>query len=220
MVFIVWSLHFIASELENPFGGDVNDLHMAEIQRVINMNLIMLVTNGSRNTPHLCVDYRVAIDRLSNKVRRRDVSKSFDTVIQDVKRNSRSPSRDSRSADEGALCTPRSLPSTDDDNPPESVQAEESVHVILPAGDTVESAGSSFLWDRLTDEPLSQARTVGLARPWVAPSACSGPSITMRLPEGDAQEVPMLRTEGEDLTLHGPILTLGERTQVRIEMPP
>uniref|UniRef100_A0A7S1AGP5 Uncharacterized protein n=1 Tax=Noctiluca scintillans TaxID=2966 RepID=A0A7S1AGP5_NOCSC len=79
MVFVLWSLHFIAGELENPFGCDVNDLHMTEMQREINMNLIRLVKDGNRQTPRLCVDHRIAALRLSDELL---VGKSFKELFQ------------------------------------------------------------------------------------------------------------------------------------------
>lgn len=86
MVFVVWSLHFIAGELENPFGCDVNDLHMEEIQRGVNSSLILLLENNSRQAPHLCVNTRTAASRLANKAQTKTM-KSFDTVVEEALRS-------------------------------------------------------------------------------------------------------------------------------------
>mmetsp|Transcript_56515 Transcript_56515/g.157504 ORF Transcript_56515/g.157504 Transcript_56515/m.157504 type:complete len:584 (+) Transcript_56515:74-1825(+) len=48
-----WSLNAIASELENPFGEDVNDLPAAEIQQDFNDRLLLLLHEDTRRLPQL-----------------------------------------------------------------------------------------------------------------------------------------------------------------------
>jgi len=54
-VFFLWSLNTIATELENPFGDDVNDLPAEELQKDLNRRLMMLIEPASQRTPHLRV---------------------------------------------------------------------------------------------------------------------------------------------------------------------
>lgn len=50
-VFILWGLHAIATELENPFGADANDLNVADMQRDMNHRLLMLLDPSSQRVP-------------------------------------------------------------------------------------------------------------------------------------------------------------------------
>eukprot|EP00747_Dinoflagellata_sp_TGD_P073280 gnl/TRDRNA2_/TRDRNA2_157825_c2_seq4.p1 gnl/TRDRNA2_/TRDRNA2_157825_c2~~gnl/TRDRNA2_/TRDRNA2_157825_c2_seq4.p1 ORF type:complete len:395 (+),score=63.87 gnl/TRDRNA2_/TRDRNA2_157825_c2_seq4:110-1294(+) len=52
-VFILWSLNFIAKEIENPFGEDANDLELAEFQRHLNEHLKLLLNPKTLATPSL-----------------------------------------------------------------------------------------------------------------------------------------------------------------------
>jgi predicted membrane chloride channel (bestrophin family) len=52
-VFILWSLNYIAVEIENPFGNDANDLNAGEMQLDMNMNLLLLLHPASQRTPTL-----------------------------------------------------------------------------------------------------------------------------------------------------------------------
>merc|ERR1719310_473430 len=52
-VFILWSLHAIATELENPFEQDMNDLDMFAMQRDLNNRLLMLMEHGAKELPKL-----------------------------------------------------------------------------------------------------------------------------------------------------------------------
>merc|ERR1711874_522268 len=49
-VFGMFSLNFVASELENPFGDDDNDLPLAHFQQEMNTSLLMLL---HYNTDHI-----------------------------------------------------------------------------------------------------------------------------------------------------------------------
>eukprot|EP00928_Gymnodinium_smaydae_P063651 TRINITY_DN4716_c0_g1_i1.p1 TRINITY_DN4716_c0_g1~~TRINITY_DN4716_c0_g1_i1.p1 ORF type:complete len:563 (+),score=93.44 TRINITY_DN4716_c0_g1_i1:99-1691(+) len=55
-VFIVWSLNFIAVEIENPFGTDANDLDGHQMQREMNQQLLLLVDPTTLRTPTLVED--------------------------------------------------------------------------------------------------------------------------------------------------------------------
>lgn len=52
-VFILWSLNFIAIEIENPFGIDSNDLNGRHLQDEMNTSLQLLVSADARRTPSL-----------------------------------------------------------------------------------------------------------------------------------------------------------------------
>eukprot|EP00929_Paragymnodinium_shiwhaense_P035295 TRINITY_DN19072_c0_g1_i1.p1 TRINITY_DN19072_c0_g1~~TRINITY_DN19072_c0_g1_i1.p1 ORF type:complete len:614 (+),score=96.86 TRINITY_DN19072_c0_g1_i1:184-2025(+) len=52
-VFILWSLNFIAVEIENPFGTDPNDIDAMAMQLEMNRHLILLVSEAARATPNL-----------------------------------------------------------------------------------------------------------------------------------------------------------------------
>merc|ERR1719291_1081470 len=51
-VFGMFSLNFVASELENPFGDDENDLPLAHFQQEMNTSLLMLL---HYNTDHIAM---------------------------------------------------------------------------------------------------------------------------------------------------------------------
>mmetsp|Transcript_46649 Transcript_46649/g.129797 ORF Transcript_46649/g.129797 Transcript_46649/m.129797 type:complete len:716 (-) Transcript_46649:63-2210(-) len=48
-----WSLNSIATELENPFGEDANDLPVQEMQRGFNQQLVLLLRPSTGYTAHL-----------------------------------------------------------------------------------------------------------------------------------------------------------------------
>jgi len=52
-VFILWSLHSIAIELENPFGADANDLDVHDMQHDMNNRLLLLLDPISAQLPCL-----------------------------------------------------------------------------------------------------------------------------------------------------------------------
>lgn len=52
-VFFLWSLTFIAVELENPFGMDENDLNSELMQEESNAQILMLLQPSTQRTPRL-----------------------------------------------------------------------------------------------------------------------------------------------------------------------
>jgi len=52
MVLSVWSINFIASEIEQPFQDDANDLPTDEIQKHLNSNLVLLLDARMQKAPH------------------------------------------------------------------------------------------------------------------------------------------------------------------------
>jgi len=52
-VFVVWSLRSIATEIENPFGLDANDIDSKAMQLELNRNLLMLLEPSTQRTPVL-----------------------------------------------------------------------------------------------------------------------------------------------------------------------
>lgn len=51
ILFPYWSIHFIAVEIEMPFGGDPNDLPLEEINSRFNETLVVLLHPGAQKTP-------------------------------------------------------------------------------------------------------------------------------------------------------------------------
>ena len=82
LVFVLWCLHLIAGELENPFGDDKNDLNMSEMQVDMNESLAALISAEAQETPTLCIPTREARTSLVAKFSRREVSrKSFHQIF-------------------------------------------------------------------------------------------------------------------------------------------
>lgn len=52
-VFVLWSLNFIAVEIENPFGNDKNDLDGVHMQAELNRHLLMLLSPTTLKIPKL-----------------------------------------------------------------------------------------------------------------------------------------------------------------------
>eukprot|EP00448_Togula_jolla_P018565 CAMPEP_0170584610 /NCGR_PEP_ID=MMETSP0224-20130122/8775_1 /TAXON_ID=285029 /ORGANISM="Togula jolla, Strain CCCM 725" /LENGTH=533 /DNA_ID=CAMNT_0010908045 /DNA_START=130 /DNA_END=1731 /DNA_ORIENTATION=- len=52
-VFIMWSLNFIAIELEDPFGSDANDIDLHAMQVEMNEYLLLLLRPNTRMVPQL-----------------------------------------------------------------------------------------------------------------------------------------------------------------------
>merc|ERR1719240_1252337 len=52
-IFILWSLKFIASQLENPFVGQGECVNMSRFQREHNHRLLSLVAPSTQRTPKL-----------------------------------------------------------------------------------------------------------------------------------------------------------------------
>lgn len=52
-VFVLWSLNFIAVEIENPFGKDDNDLDFGHMQDELNKHLLLLVGKQANTLPRL-----------------------------------------------------------------------------------------------------------------------------------------------------------------------
>jgi len=67
MVFILWSIHLIAAELDNPFENDTNDLDMQEMQEELNVRLVQLLRPSP--TPIL----NASLEDSERNVRRRDI---------------------------------------------------------------------------------------------------------------------------------------------------
>merc|ERR1711972_155998 len=51
-VFGVFSLNYVARELEMPFGNDDNDLPLLEFQEHMNNSMLMLVRQETDHVPH------------------------------------------------------------------------------------------------------------------------------------------------------------------------
>jgi len=69
-VFILWSLHMVAGELENPFEGtDVNDLDMDTLQMGLNAQLLSLLSGPAMRLPRLIHSAPQAAKRLQVQAR-------------------------------------------------------------------------------------------------------------------------------------------------------
>merc|ERR1719282_112320 len=58
-IFILWSLHCIAVELENPFGHDENDMDAKGMQMEFNEHLSLLLKRTTCRTPVLKRDWEL-----------------------------------------------------------------------------------------------------------------------------------------------------------------
>lgn len=65
-IFLMWSLHFTAGEIENPFGVDASDLDLQEMQDTLNDSLVRLLSAMTQTTPGLTIDSELAACRLRN----------------------------------------------------------------------------------------------------------------------------------------------------------
>mmetsp|Transcript_23361 Transcript_23361/g.53869 ORF Transcript_23361/g.53869 Transcript_23361/m.53869 type:complete len:645 (+) Transcript_23361:102-2036(+) len=52
-VFILWALNFIATEIENPFGQDPNDISGCQMQDEMNKQLLLLLYPSTQRVPQL-----------------------------------------------------------------------------------------------------------------------------------------------------------------------
>lgn len=90
LVFSPWCLHSIATELENPFEQDANDLDMEALQRDTNTRLVALVCGASMHVPKLMESPDVASRRVAkqfiatNRGSDPRVSASFTRVVRDA----------------------------------------------------------------------------------------------------------------------------------------
>ncbi|CAE7659000.1 unnamed protein product [Symbiodinium pilosum] len=78
-VFILWSLHSIAIELENPFGADANDLDVHDMQHDMNNRLLLLLDPISAQLPSLSGQHVQDHEYLLSMERER-VMPAFDTL--------------------------------------------------------------------------------------------------------------------------------------------
>lgn len=68
-VFILWSLNFIAVEIENPFGRDMNDIDANHMQEEMNKHLILLLKSDTLRIPHLADRTRVDTRRTKSFIK-------------------------------------------------------------------------------------------------------------------------------------------------------
>merc|ERR1719261_2090481 len=60
-VFSFWCINYIAAEIEMPFGDDLNDLPVAELQEGMNTALLMMMDNKCTSVP--AFDFRPEFHR-------------------------------------------------------------------------------------------------------------------------------------------------------------
>lgn len=78
-VFILWVLHSISIELENPFGADANDLDVHDMQHDMNNRLLLLLDPISAKMPTLSGNQVMEHDILLDMERNREMP-AFDTM--------------------------------------------------------------------------------------------------------------------------------------------
>lgn len=66
-VFCFWCINFIAAEIENPFGDDVNDLPIRDMQGLMNELLIVLLDSRTSHAPTLGKKAVIDFDSLKNR---------------------------------------------------------------------------------------------------------------------------------------------------------
>merc|ERR1719245_1528510 len=52
-VSVMWALNLVASEIENPFGRDSNDIDGKRMQEELNRHLLLLLKPSTERTPRL-----------------------------------------------------------------------------------------------------------------------------------------------------------------------
>merc|ERR1719387_2193070 len=52
-VLSLWCIQFIAAEIEHPFGNDINDLPVQDLQKELNVTLLMLIDPVAQIQPGL-----------------------------------------------------------------------------------------------------------------------------------------------------------------------
>jgi len=67
IVFFFWSIHLIASELENPFNGEMNDLDLEGLQCELNEKLKAICLVQPEDVPRLGVSAQEAAATLANE---------------------------------------------------------------------------------------------------------------------------------------------------------
>lgn len=50
---VMWCLMFVAQEIDHPFGEDVNDLEVVEMQQIMNTSLLALLHPSAQQTPRM-----------------------------------------------------------------------------------------------------------------------------------------------------------------------
>lgn len=78
-VFILWVLHSISIELENPFGADANDLDVHDMQHDMNNRLLLLLDPISAKMPTLSGNQVMDHELLLDMERNREMP-AFDTM--------------------------------------------------------------------------------------------------------------------------------------------
>lgn len=64
IVFMMWAVHLIAPELENPFNGESNDLDLKGMQCTLNRRLVGLMRRTSNHVPTLVKDSSFSVAAL------------------------------------------------------------------------------------------------------------------------------------------------------------
>eukprot|EP00747_Dinoflagellata_sp_TGD_P129851 gnl/TRDRNA2_/TRDRNA2_174750_c1_seq2.p1 gnl/TRDRNA2_/TRDRNA2_174750_c1~~gnl/TRDRNA2_/TRDRNA2_174750_c1_seq2.p1 ORF type:complete len:517 (+),score=63.43 gnl/TRDRNA2_/TRDRNA2_174750_c1_seq2:84-1634(+) len=70
-VFVLWSLTFIAKELEQPFGDDDDDLNVEEVQKNLNARLLLLLHPAAQHMPRIRETYATSHAALCRKLKAR-----------------------------------------------------------------------------------------------------------------------------------------------------
>jgi len=77
VIFGMFSLNFAASELENPFGSDDNDLPLAHFQNEMNNSLMMLLHTNTDHVPGISPYCNLDFESLSEEVNRKATEERF-----------------------------------------------------------------------------------------------------------------------------------------------
>lgn len=85
-VFLVWSLHLVAGELENPFEADANDLDVGEMQQEMNERLVALVEPMTMQTPALVTEPLEAVRRVVDPYHKRSITRSAVAAVRSSNR--------------------------------------------------------------------------------------------------------------------------------------
>lgn len=188
-VFAFWSINYIAAEIEQPFGGDCNDINVADLQTTMNRSLVAMLHPQVSNTPELKMtaefDRTNLIDKADTLSVAYDVIQRRESALKTVKPSNRQlvsellklpPSRQSWTYAED---TEPSALRTRSGNPPqqrmggatapaaESVPAEGAATVpeaSAPAGPTAQPAAGSSAASAFTAPALGVSAALAVAQ--------------------------------------------------------
>jgi len=81
-VFVIWALHGIARELDNPFQRDSNDLDGEMMQKEMNLRLVALLQNKAEENPRLVRPVDTLMSSMQNAMTYSSVRLHLDSLLE------------------------------------------------------------------------------------------------------------------------------------------